>query len=90
MAEGSFDSVQMRLPDEVVPYADYDYSFINEYSDLDQSYYEVSTGGSYQVSNHVGLFADLAYTDFSDDQPYVYGDQTGNWVSALVGATITL
>ncbi len=90
MAEGSFDTREMELPDEVVAHGDYDYSIMEEYSDLDQSFYEIGVGGSYRVHSNLSVFADIVYVDFSDDEIFVYGDRSGTFYNAMLGATLHL
>ncbi len=90
MAEGSFSSINMVLPHEVVHHGDYDYSEIHTYSDLDQSYFEIDAGGNVALSENLGLYANVKYMDYTDDQPYVYGDYSGDWFDFSLGATISL
>ncbi len=90
MAEGGYDSVHMDQPDPGVPYADYDYSNIHTYSDLDQSYLELKLGGEFDLNDNLGIFADADYLDFSDDELWVYGDQSGKYYYGRVGFTLAL
>jgi hypothetical protein len=88
-SQGQFSAFEMDLPDEVVGHGDYDYSIMRGYSDLDQSAYSVAVGGSYSITENVGIFADVSYADYSDDEIWVYGDQSGDWIDAMIGATLT-
>jgi hypothetical protein len=90
VAEGSFESISMTLPDEVLEHGDYDYSQVYTYSDIDQNYYQLGLGGTYAFAQSAGLFADLTYIDFSDDQVWVYGDQSSDWYQIVVGVNMLL
>ncbi len=90
IAKGSFDTVHMRLPDEVLSHGNYDYSDMNNYSDLDQSYFELDFGGTMMVTDNVGVFTNFKYMDFTDDQPYIYGDETGKYYDVSAGVNLSL
>lgn len=89
LAKGDFERVEMKLPQEYVHHADYDYTNIHTYSDISQSILEVSGGARYTVSEHVGIFGNMDYVAFDDDEPWVYRDQTGDYYATTLGATIT-
>ena len=78
MSSGSFGTVEMELPEETVEHADYDYTTVNEYSDLEFSQFEVYAKGSRDITNNAAVYVGVGYFGLTDDQPYVYGDQTGS------------
>ncbi len=49
----------------------------DEYSDLDYSILEAEISGTYRFSERVSFTLNYWYADFSDDEPYVYGDLDG-------------
>jgi len=58
----------------------YDPSLMNDaddYSDLDYSMLEVELTGSYQITKNLSFSVNYWYSDFEDDEPYVYGDLDG-------------
>ncbi len=65
----------------------YDVAYINgmdDYSNLDFKELNVSLGVSYRVAESVGVGVNYYYTDFQDDEAYVYGDQDVE-VQSLMG-----
>jgi len=68
----------MELPEEVVEVGDYDFSEVNEYSDLHFKQLEVWARGSREIARGAALYVGLGYYDFSDEEPYIYGDQSGD------------
>jgi hypothetical protein len=77
ISEAAFDPIELELPEEVVAVGDYDYSGIDEYSDLDYRQIELWAKGSREISRNASLYVGGGYFDFTDDQPYVYGDLSG-------------
>ncbi len=65
----------------------YDVAYLNEisdYSNLDFTQLDISVGVNYRLSKMVGLGLNYFYTDFEDDDPYVYGEQDVT-VQSLMG-----
>jgi len=65
----------------------YDVAYINDiddYSNLDFSELNISVGVSYRLANGIGLGINYYYTDFEDDEAYVYGEQDVT-VQSLMG-----
>ena len=85
MSNGSFGTVEMELPEETVEHADYDYTTVNEYSDLEYSQFEVYAKGSREITDNASLYLGVGYFGLTDDQPYVYGDQTGSAIYVTSG-----
>lgn len=60
---------------------DYDFSNVNDIdklSDLDYMSWEVSLAADYSITKQLGLTATYTYSDYQDDQEYVYGDTSGD------------
>jgi len=74
---GRMTEVPQEVTDNIAA-ADYDFSSINQYSDLTYTQFNVSVGAEYMLSPRISLTADAAYYDLTDDQGYVYGIQTGS------------
>ena len=56
----------------------YDVAYLNgiaDYSNLDFTQMDFTLGLSYAVTKDIGLGLNYYYTDFEDDEPYVYGEQ---------------
>lgn len=65
----------------------YDVAYINSidaYSDLDYKQFDITVGTNYVFDNGVGIGVNYYYTDFDDDDPYVYGDES-NTAQLLMG-----
>ena len=79
------------VPQEVtnnIAAADYDFSSINQYSDLAYTQFSISVGAEYILSPRVSLTADAAYSDLTDDKGYVYGIESGSIYVARTGVKI--
>ncbi|OAQ20821.1 hypothetical protein TDIS_1110 [Thermosulfurimonas dismutans] len=50
----------------------------DEYSDLDYSMLELEVTGTYQIRDNLSFTLNYWYSDFDDDEPYVYGDLDGD------------
>jgi len=80
-----------QVPQEVtgnIAAADYDFSSINQYSDLAYAQFDVSVGAEYALSSRVSLTADATYIDLTDDQGYVYGIESGSFYVVRSGVKI--
>ncbi len=64
-----------------------DYNGFGDYSDLDYSIFDLTFNVSFDISESVGIYGVLNYTDYQDDQPYAYGDLDGTYYSANIGVT---
>ena len=84
-SKGSYEAVMLELPDEVVDHADYDFSAVHTYSDLDFKQLEVTGRADREVSENVSLYLGVSYFDLQDGEPYVYGDQDGNVLFTQAG-----
>ncbi len=92
-SEASFDPIQMpQAPAEVtneIAASDYDYSSVDQYSDLSYEWFTLSLGLEYKLSPQVSLTADADYYDLTDDQPYVYGAESGSFYVIRTGFRIS-
>lgn len=81
-SKGTMNIIRMSdVPAEVtnnIAPANYDYSSINQYSDLAYTQYNLSLGTEYKISERVSFTADAVYFDLTDDEGYVYGTETGS------------
>ncbi len=50
----------------------------DEYSDLDYSMLEIELTGTYKITDNLSFTLNYWYSDFDDDEPYVYGDLDGD------------
>ena len=95
---GSFDPFELPTPDVTDPdaniypdedsTADFDFSGINEYSDLDYSTFELTVGTNFKLDNTASVYGAVNVMDMTDDQPYVYGDLSGALVTYSAGMTM--
>ena len=69
---------------------DYDFKNVNdidELSDLKYTAMEASVSAMYAISDTLGLTVNYNYSDYQDDEEYVYGDTSSD--SHAVGAFLT-
>lgn len=92
-SEASFDPVLMPQVDTLVTNqiaaGDYDYSSVDQYSDLSYEWFTLSLGAEYKLSPQVSLTVDADYYDLADDQPYVYGVESGSFYIIRTGFRIS-
>jgi hypothetical protein len=84
---GEMPQVPQVVSDNIAA-ADYDFSSINQYSDLAYAQFDVSVGAEYALSSRVSLTADATYIDLTDDQGYVYGIESGSLYVVRTGVKI--
>ena len=91
-AKGSMEMGEMPdVPQEVtdnIAAADYDFSSMDQYSDLAYTQFNVSVGAEYAISPRVALTADAAYLDLTDDKGYVYGVESGSMFVVRSGVRV--
>ena len=91
-SKGSMKMGEMpQIPQEVtdnIAAADYDFSSINQYSDLAYAQFDVSVGAEYALSPRMSLTADAIYIDLTDDKGYVYGIESGSFYVVRTGVQI--
>lgn len=85
LTTASFDPPQMpgvtAEVEEQIHAGLWDYSMIDQYSDIDFQQYDVSADGSYQLTPKVRLNLGATYRDLTDNQGYVYGLESGSlWI----------
>lgn len=99
LSTGSFSSIGNVTPEGIDPgvaispdrtdsTADYDFSAINEYSDLDYTQLEGTLGVNYKLDGAATVYGSVNVMDLQDDQTYVYGDLTGMLVTYAAGMTV--
>ena len=68
--------------------ADYDFSTVNEYSDLDYKQLNGTLGVNYKLDKRAKVYGSVNLMDLQDDQEYVYGDLSGMIVTYAAGMTV--
>ena len=68
--------------------ADYDFSTVNEYSDLDYTQLSGTLGVNYKLDKRATVYGSVNLLDLKDDQEYVYGDLTGAIITYAAGMTV--
>lgn len=84
---GEMPPVLQEVTDNIAA-ADYDFSSINQYSDLAYAQFDLSVGAEYTLSPRVSLTADATYIDLTDDEGYVYGIESGSFYVVRTGVEI--
>jgi hypothetical protein len=75
-------------PDNPASTASYDFSMVNEYSDLDYQQLEGTLGINYKLDKNAKVYGSVNLMDLQDSQAYVYGDLTGAIVTYAAGMTV--
>lgn len=92
-SEASFDPILMPQVDTLVTNdiaaSDYDYSAVNQYSDISYEWFTLSLGLEYKLSPQVSLTADANYYDLTDDEPFVYEAESGSFYVIRTGFRIS-
>lgn len=60
-------------------------SVLPGYSNLEYQQIDVSLAANYNFSDALYGVAKVAYQQFTDNEPYVYGDQDGDMYSGNIG-----
>ncbi|MCA9755680.1 MAG: hypothetical protein KDA27_07760 [Candidatus Eisenbacteria bacterium] len=89
-SKAKFDPIEVTVPEETVGKADYDFSGINEYSDLEFKQLEVGGTLTKMLSEKASAYIGLNYFDLTDDAPYVYGDVSGSVLYTRAGFQVRL
>lgn len=89
----SFSAIEMPTPaaevtDEIAA-SDYDYSMIQNYSNLSYGYITASIGAIYAFSRRVAFTMNFDYYDLTDDEGYVYGVESGSLYIVRTGFRIS-
>jgi len=58
---------------------------VETYSDLEYEQINVLVGGTYQFTPAFYLTAEAEYAEFTDNEVYVYGDQSGEYYRGNLG-----
>lgn len=98
MSEASFDPFDLPTPDieetaHISPdnpasTADYDYTGMGEYSDLDFNQLEATVGLKYKMDKGSSLYGSINIMDVKDDQQYVYGSMTSTLLTYAAGMSV--
>ena len=75
-------------PENPLSTADYDFSTVNEYSDLDYAQLEGTLGVNYKLDKRAKVYGSVNLMDLQDSQEYVYGDLTGAIITYAAGMTV--
>jgi hypothetical protein len=75
-------------PDNPNSTADYDFSQVNTYSDLDYTLLEGTVGVNYQLDKRATVYGSVNLMDLQDNEAYVYGDLTGSIFTYAAGMTV--
>lgn len=87
MAEAKYDQVDMPDPSDrtvttdgqqEMENANYDFTNMHTYSDLDYGILRLSAGVSFKIQPDLTWTADIDYADLTDDGIWVYGDESGS------------
>jgi hypothetical protein len=66
---------------EAIESGNWDYTGIVAYSNLDFEQFDLTAGGTYQLSPRVRLQLEATYRDLTDNAGYVYGIESGSlWI----------
>ncbi|HDL04260.1 MAG TPA: hypothetical protein ENH25_09030 [candidate division Zixibacteria bacterium] len=89
MSKGEMDQVTMpditgRL-DGNLSHQDFSFDEMHEYSNLEYSIIRLSASLEYLLAQGVTFTADVDYADLTDDQGYVYGDESGSMFMVRTG-----
>ena len=92
MSTAEFDPVVMptvsqEIHDEIHN-GNWDYSGIYEYSNLDYQQFDITLSGSYQINPRMSFDAGVSYYDLTDNEGYVYGNESGSLYIVRAGVTI--
>jgi hypothetical protein len=71
-------------PNQPQLYDTYYINAVDNYSNLDFNEFDFTAGMSYRVTDRIGLGVNYYYTDFEDEEAYVYGEQDVT-VQSLMG-----
>lgn len=102
LSEASFDPFDITVPliedpdnpgefiePEFANYeGDFDFSTINEYSDLDYAQLEATVGLKYKMNGRSSLYGSVNIMDLRDDQQYVYGALTSTLLTYAAGMNV--
>lgn len=58
---------------------------IVEYSNLDYEQVNLLVGGSYMFTRNLYMTAEAEYAELTDNEAYVYGDQSGDYYRGNIG-----
>jgi len=86
-AKAGFDPVSSWDGDiDAIEHLDFEgYSEINTYSDLSFEVLQFKAEVYYYITKDLSILAEIDYNKFTDNEPYVYGDQDGKWVYGKLG-----
>jgi hypothetical protein len=71
--------------DTPLKWSDFDFSKVNQFSDLDYKEFRSRLGANYLISTGIRLFASISYYDVEDNAPYLQ-DLAGSVTLGRLGA----
>ena len=72
-------------PGSPLHFSDFDFSEVNQYSNLDYTEFRSRVGANYLVHSGIRLFASIGYADVQDNDPYLQ-DLAGSVLLGRLGA----
>ena len=99
LSDGAFSSITDVVPTDVPAdepispdnpssTADYDFSKVHEYSDLEYTQLEATLGVNYKLDKRASVYGAVNLLDLEDDQAYVYGDLSGTITTYSAGMSV--
>ena len=70
---------------QAIEIANYDYSPVPEYSNLDYGLMHLAANAEYRLSERIALTLDVNYFNLKDNQGYVYGIESGSFYVIQTG-----
>nr|WP_197460564.1 hypothetical protein [Thermodesulfatator autotrophicus] len=84
LGEAEMDSVVFTAADDPFPLDGYSFANltgVENFSDLDYTMLELELTATYAIRDNLSFTLTGWYSDFDDDEPYVYGDLDGEAIS---------
>ncbi len=88
ISKAKYDVVNMVPPEDALAnltHQDFTFPEMDQYSELDFDYIQLTFGLEYLLPNGVSWSADVDYADLTDNTPYVYGDESGSMLILRTG-----
>jgi hypothetical protein len=91
-SKGELDQIEFPDVEEQtegeLPHMDYDFSHVHEYSNIDFALWRFTLGMDYVFSDLWKGTLDLNYADLTDNQGYVYGNESGSYYVIRAAASM--
>jgi hypothetical protein len=91
LSEAAFDQYNMpeteerELAEQYIHHANYDYSNIHTYSDLEYGFMNINLDTEYKINDNLSWTLGLNYFDLQDKTGWVFGDETGSYYVIKTG-----